>query len=47
MLWPLLLMALGFTTYYVWVLLLRMRAGLVAAKIRAAQRMRAADEANP
>jgi heme exporter protein C len=46
MLWPLLLMALGFTTYYVWVLLLRMRAGLVAAKIRAAQRMLAADEAH-
>ena len=47
MLAPLLLMALGFTTYYVWVLLLRVRAGLVAAKIRAVQRRRAADEANP
>jgi heme exporter protein C len=35
MLWPLLVMAAGFTTYYLWVLLVRMRAEVVAGKIRA------------
>jgi heme exporter protein C len=35
MLWPLLLMALGFTTYYVWVLLLRIQGEILAVKIRA------------
>ncbi len=35
MLWPLLLMALAFTTYYVWVLLLRVRAELIGRRVRA------------
>ena len=35
MLWPLLLMALAYTTYYVWVLLLRVRGEILAVKIRA------------
>jgi heme exporter protein C len=35
MLWPLLVMAAGFTTYYLWVLLVRMRGEIVAGKIRA------------
>ncbi len=35
MLWPLGLMAAGFTTYYLWVLLVRLRAEIVAGKIRA------------
>jgi heme exporter protein C len=35
MLWPLLLMALGFTLFYVTLLLLRMRSALMAAKLRA------------
>ena len=35
MLWPLVLMALGFTTYYFWVLLVRLRSEIVAGKIRA------------
>ena len=35
MLWPLLMMAAGFTTYYLWVLLVRMRGEIVAGKIRA------------
>ncbi len=35
MLWPLLLMSLAYTTYYVWVLLLRIRGEIIAAKIRA------------
>ncbi len=34
MLWPLLLMALAYKTYYVWVLLVRIRAEIVANKIR-------------
>ncbi|TCS63649.1 heme ABC transporter permease [Varunaivibrio sulfuroxidans] len=34
MLWPLLVMGAAFTAYYVWVLLLRMRAELMANKIR-------------
>src|SRR5882672_10785083 len=37
MLLPLLLMALGFTTFFVVVLLLRMKAELLAARLRAAQ----------
>jgi heme exporter protein C len=37
MLLPLLLMALGFTTFFVVVLLLRMRTELLAARLRAAQ----------
>ena len=37
MLTPLLLMALGFTTYFVTVLLLRVKSELVAAKLRTAQ----------
>jgi heme exporter protein C len=35
MLWPLLTMALGFTMFFVTVLLIRMRTALIAAKIRA------------
>jgi heme exporter protein C len=35
MLWPLLLMALGFTTYFLWVLLVRVRSEIIANKIRA------------
>lgn len=35
MLWPLLLMALGFTLFFVTLLLLRMRSALMAAKLRA------------
>ncbi len=35
MLWPLLFLAAGFNTYFFWVLLLRMRAEVMATKIRA------------
>jgi heme exporter protein C len=35
MLWPLLVMALGFTLFFVTVLLIRMRSALIAAKLRA------------
>src|ERR1700730_7607765 len=35
MLWPLLIMALGFTVYFATLLLIRMRTALIAAKIRA------------
>ncbi len=41
MLVPLLLMALGFTAYYVAVLLLRVKAELIGARLRAAQLLRA------
>ena len=34
MLWPLLLMALAFTAYYLWVLLLRLRGEIIANKVR-------------
>jgi len=34
MLWPLLLMAVAFKTYYIWVLLVRIRAAIIANKIR-------------
>jgi len=34
MLWPLALMALAYTTYYVWVLLVQVRAEIIANKIR-------------
>jgi len=34
MLWPLLLMGLAFTTYYLWVMLIRVRAEVAANKIR-------------
>jgi heme exporter protein C len=34
MLWPLLLMAVAFKTYYIWVLLVRIRAEIIANKIR-------------
>ncbi len=37
MLWPLLVMALGFTLFFVTLLLLRMRSALMAAKLRALQ----------
>ncbi|MFQ5764514.1 MAG: heme ABC transporter permease [Rhodospirillales bacterium] len=46
MLAPLLLMALGFTTYYVWVLLVRMRRELTLGKVRALQ-ARQAQEPQP
>jgi len=35
MLWPLLIMALGFTLFFVTMLLVRMRTALIAAKVRA------------
>ena len=35
MLWPLLLMAVGFTTFYLWVLAIRMQDEIMAGKIRA------------
>ncbi len=35
MLWPLLTLALGFTVFFVTVLLIRMRTALIAAKVRA------------
>ncbi len=41
MLWPLLLMAAAFTTYYLWVLLIRIRLEVTTNKIRALQRRRA------
>jgi len=34
MLWPLLLMAVAYKTYYIWVLLVRIRAEIIANKIR-------------
>ena len=34
MLWPLLLMAIGFTTYYLWVMLIRVRGEIYANKVR-------------
>ena len=34
MLWPLLFMALAYTTYYIWVLLVRVRAEIIANRIR-------------
>ena len=40
MLTPLLLMGLAFTTYYLWVLLLRLRAEIVAGKVRAVRMRR-------
>ncbi len=42
MLWPLLLMALAFGGYFVSVLLVRVKAEIVEARLRAAQRLRAA-----
>jgi hypothetical protein len=39
MLWPLLLMGLGFTFYYLSLLLIRMKSELVAARIRALHRI--------
>jgi heme exporter protein C len=39
MLWPLLLMGLGFTFYYLSLLLIRMKSELVAARIRALHRL--------
>ncbi len=41
MLWPLLLMALGFTFYYVTVLILRLRAEMLASRLRAMNRLAA------
>ena len=41
MLTPLLLMGLAYTTYYVWVLLLRLRGEIVAGKVRAIRLRRA------
>ncbi len=41
MLWPLLLMGAAFTTYYLWVLLIRIRLEVTTNKIRALQRRRA------
>lgn len=44
MLTPLLLMGVGFTTYYLWVMLIRIRHEVAANKLRALQRRRAASE---
>lgn len=44
MLTPLLLMGVGFTTYYLWVMLIRIRYEVAANKLRALQRRRAASE---
>ena len=44
MLTPLLLMGLAFTTYYVWVLLIRIRREIIATKIRALQMRQAAGQ---
>jgi len=41
MLWPLFLMIGAFTTYYLWVLMLRMRRELTASRLRARRRMQA------
>ncbi len=41
MLWPLLLMGAAFTTYYLWVLLIRIRLEVTANKVRALQRRKA------
>jgi len=35
MLWPLLLMAVGYTTFYIWIAMLRIRREIIANKIRA------------
>jgi heme exporter protein C len=42
MLWPLLIMALGFTLFFVTLLLMRMRSALMAAKLRAIRLQQAA-----
>ena len=42
MLWPLLLMGAAFTTYYLWVMLIRIRLEVTVNKISALQRRRAA-----
>ncbi len=34
MLWPLLLMAIAYTTYYIWVLLIRVRGEIIANRVR-------------
>ncbi len=47
MLIPLLLMGLAFTTYYVWVVLIRIRAEIAANKIRALQLRQAHESAVP
>ena len=41
MLIPLLLMALGFTAFYIWILLLRMRGEILARKVRSLRQARA------
>ncbi len=40
MLWPLLLMAIGYTLFYLWVLIIRMDADVTAGKIRALRQRR-------
>jgi heme exporter protein C len=42
MLWPLLIMALGFTLFFVFLLMIRMRTALMAAKLRALRIQQAA-----
>ena len=41
MLWPLLLMIGGFSTYFAWVLMLRMRAELINGRVRAKRQLQA------
>ncbi|HUK58560.1 MAG TPA: heme ABC transporter permease [Stellaceae bacterium] len=45
MLWPLLIMALGFTLFFVTMLMVRMRAALLAARLRALRMAASEDEA--
>jgi len=41
MLWPLLFMAIGYTLFYVWVLIIRIDADVTAGKIRAIRQRQA------
>ncbi|HXQ50354.1 MAG TPA: heme ABC transporter permease [Stellaceae bacterium] len=47
MLWPLLAMALGFTVFFVTLLMVRMRTALIAAKVRALRQVASEAEARP
>ena len=47
MLWPLLVMALGFTLFFVTLLMVRMRTALIAAKVRALRLVASEAEARP
>jgi heme exporter protein C len=47
MLWPLLVMALGFMFFFAAMLLVRMRTALIAARLRALKAAATADEGRP